>query len=226
MTRSERVSAERQPPRETPETSRPQRTAPLQPARTAAEIAADAAAARQFQRAMQRCREKLAGLSETKSAALQDSRAGRQPPKDELRVRRESAEAPGAPPAPGAPSEAAGRQGEGAPSAAATFSAAPGYAADAEAFADIFIRQALTSNRDPSRLRLAFADAGWPLTRIDLTSGQGGRLTITLGANADNVDLLEERLGELHEKLAGKGLCAGGFDIVVAAADADDEDAV
>jgi hypothetical protein len=165
-------------------------------------------------------------LPEAKGAALQDSRTGRQPAKDELRVRRDSAETAGAQPAHAAPNEGAARQGEGAPSAAAAFSAAPGYAADAEAFADIFIRQALTSNRDPRRLRLAFADAGWPLTRIDLASGQGGRLTITLGANAHDVGLLEERIGELHEKLAAKGLCAGGFDIVVAAADGDDEDAV
>lgn len=227
MTRSERVSADRPPPRQAPEAPRPQQAAPLQPVRSAAELAAEAAAGRQFERAMQRCRERLAGMSAADRSALRDSPMSRQPAKDEPSSRRrEPAESAAGAAAEFALAENAARQDHGAaPAALAMQGAAPAYAAEAGAFADIFIRQVLTQKRDPRSLRLAFADAGWPLTRIDLAAGDGGGLTITLGARMGDVEALQGRIGDLREKLAERGLCAGGFEIVVTAAEEDGEDA-
>lgn len=109
-----------------------------------------------------------------------------------------------------------GRDGAGQAEAVKPQSAAGSYAADAEAFADFVARQTFLPNRDPRRLKLAFAESGWPLSEIHLATAENGRLTITLGAPPHELARLEERLGQLREKLEERGLCGGDFELVAA----------
>ena len=120
----------------------------------------------------------------------------------------------------------AGIDGDGGSGAAASLgpedaAGRAGGAGAADAFADLVARTMAETAGDGHQLRLAFEQAGWPLTGLTVTQTPDGRLSIQLATAAHDTARLERRLATLHDRLVQRGLKVDHITIATDGQDAD-----